>query len=89
MRTCRDVSHDLAADALRIAGLRHRIAIRMHLLMCDNCSRFAQQLEQMGVVLRQLSEADDPRLSDVSATQRILTRLQCAIGLKDRASAGE
>ena len=89
MRTCRDVSHDLAADALRIAGLRHRIAIRMHLLMCDNCSRFAQQLEQMGVVLRQLSEADDPRLSDVSATQRILARLQSAIGLNDRASTGD
>lgn len=89
MRTCRDVSHDLAADALRIAGLRHRIAIRMHLLMCDNCSRFAQQLEQMGVVLRQLSEADDPRLSDVSAKQRILARMQSSIGLNDRASTGD
>ena len=89
MRTCRDVSHDLAADALRLAGLRHRIAIRMHLLMCDNCCLFAQQVSQMGVALRQLSKANDPRLSDVNAEQRILARMQSSIGLHHRASAGD
>ena len=76
MRTCRDVSHDLAADAFRTAGLRRRMTIRMHLLMCDDCRRFARQLEQMGVVLRQMSAAGDPRLSDVNAEQRILARIQ-------------
>ena len=44
--------------------------------MCDNCRRFAQQLEQMGVALRQLSQAGDICLSDEEAERRILVRVQ-------------
>ncbi len=87
MLTCRDVSHDLAADALRSASLRRRIAVRMHLLMCDNCRRFARQLDQMGVALRHMSTAGDARLSDVEAEQRILDRLKRSGVGNDRPNA--
>ena len=79
MLTCKQVSHDLAADVLRSAGLQRRIAIRLHLLMCDNCRRFAEQLAQMGVALRQLSQTGDRRLTDEEVEQRILLRIQGAI----------
>lgn len=89
MRTCRQVSHDLAADVLRSAGLRRRIGIRMHLLMCDNCRRFAEQLEQMGVALRQLSQAGDPRLTDKEAEQRILARIQSSSARSQSPQTGD
>lgn len=78
MLTCREISHDLAADMLRTAGLRRRIAVRMHLLMCDHCRRFSEQLEQMGGAMRQLSQLGDSRLTDEEVEQRILARVQSA-----------
>ncbi|NOT09649.1 MAG: hypothetical protein HOP28_15765 [Gemmatimonadales bacterium] len=76
MLTCREVSHDLAADLLRHAGFGRRFAIRAHLLMCKSCRKFAQELEGMGEAIRRLAASGEPWASDASAEERILARLR-------------
>ncbi len=76
MLTCKEVSHDLAADVLRSGGLGRRFAIRLHLLMCDKCRSFARQLEQMGTAMRDLSGIGETRGTDDASEARLLARIQ-------------
>lgn len=75
MLTCRDVSRGLAADELRTGALGRRLAIRVHLLMCDRCRRFAREIRQLGTAMRQLGASVGPAPLEVAAQQRILDRL--------------
>jgi predicted anti-sigma-YlaC factor YlaD len=55
MLSCRDVTA-LASDHLDgVLPLRQRMAIRLHLLMCVHCRRFARQLRALVLSLRQRS----------------------------------
>jgi anti-sigma factor ChrR (cupin superfamily) len=76
MLTCKEVSHALAADALRDAGFGRRVAIRTHLLMCESCRKFAQELEEIGEAMRRLAKSSETHASDASAEERILARLR-------------
>lgn len=76
MLTCKEVSHDLAADVLRSGGLGRRFAIRLHLLMCDKCRSFARQLEQMGTAMRDLSGIGEAHGTDNAAEARIFARIE-------------
>lgn len=78
MLSCKEVSHDLLADVHKSAGIGRRIAIRVHLLMCDNCRRFAAQLQRMNATMRELRSDGDPALGDEAAAQRILERVRTA-----------
>jgi hypothetical protein len=58
-------------------SLGERLAMRMHLAICKNCSRFTQQLQEMRRLFRQettVSE-DAPGLTP-AARQRIASELQ-------------
>lgn len=76
MLTCKEVSHALAADALREAGFGRRVAIRAHLLMCESCRKFALELEEMGEAMRRLTKSGEAHDADASAEARILERLR-------------
>lgn len=54
-----------------------RVAMRLHLAMCQNCTRFAQQLQEMRRQFRMETPANDdaPGLP-LDARQRIATELQ-------------
>ena len=74
--TCKETT-ELASRALdERLGLGERLAMRMHLLICTNCARFAQQIQDMRKVLRRdATDEAGPGLSD-DARQRIETELQ-------------
>lgn len=72
MLSCREVTQLTASDDLTTAGLRQRMAVRMHLLMCQHCRRYARQLRGMGNAVRQLARAAAPRPSDAELERRLL-----------------
>ena len=52
MPTCREVVQLLASEQLKEAALTRRILVRLHLMMCDDCGRYAKELEGLGEVAR-------------------------------------
>ena len=58
-----------------------RMAMRLHLAICINCARFAQQLQEMRRQFRVETAADEsaPGLAP-EARQRIATELQNKLG---------
>jgi predicted anti-sigma-YlaC factor YlaD len=75
MMTCKQVSTLMSTGALEAAPLRQRLAVRLHLAMCDKCSAFKRWLETMGQaakVASDRSEAEAP--ADLEA--RVIRRLE-------------
>lgn len=72
MFSCKDVSQKVSVAMDAPLPVRHRLAIRMHLLMCRHCSRFRRQL----MMLRRLSRypVSDPSAADPPATLSSETR---------------
>lgn len=55
MLKCREVSHLVGSDEVRAASLRTRLEVRLHLLMCRACRRYASQLLALGRAVRRRS----------------------------------
>jgi hypothetical protein len=53
MRSCREVAAMLVAREDRALSRADRIAIRIHLMICDTCPRFEKQMLTMRNGLRQ------------------------------------
>lgn len=53
MPTCKEVTRLLASGELEAAGLTRRILVRLHLLMCNDCGRYARELRGLGKVARE------------------------------------
>ena len=53
MISCREVSQTIASDGLASAGWRKRLAVRIHLLGCRHCRRYADQIRAIGAMARQ------------------------------------
>ena len=52
-RTCREVAALLVAREDRALGLPDRLALRMHMLICDTCPRFERQMLSMRSSMQQ------------------------------------
>ncbi|MCC7241541.1 MAG: hypothetical protein IT180_06425 [Acidobacteria bacterium] len=75
MMSCKQVSTLMSTGGLADAPLRQRLAVRLHLMMCDKCSTFKRWLELMGVAARAESHAhEDEAPADLEA--RTLRRLE-------------
>jgi len=62
MRTCREVAALLVAREDRALGLADRLALRMHMAICDTCPRFERQMLNLRNSLQQwrnYTESDD------------------------------
>lgn len=66
----------VAADEVRSAGFARRVAVRMHLTMCNNCRRFAREVELLGLVMRSMPREDLEREAEGDAVERVMRRLQ-------------
>lgn len=44
MLSCKEATHVMSAAHERELGLRERIALRLHLLMCKGCTNYNHQL---------------------------------------------
>jgi anti-sigma factor RsiW len=62
MLSCREVSRLVAAGELGGQSLLRRVGVRLHLLTCDHCKRYARELEAIRAAARRLvaSESFDP-----------------------------
>jgi hypothetical protein len=77
MTTCKETT-ELASRAMDEAlPLPERVALRLHLAMCKNCARFAQQLQEMRRQFRTetLAKDDAPGLAH-EVRLRIANELQ-------------
>lgn len=72
MISCKNISKLLASDQLARQRWWTRMEVRMHLAMCDFCSRFARQLAQLRSGVRQVHEEDD---ADADLEARVIKRL--------------
>ncbi len=58
MLSCQEVSRSIASDELGTAGWRRRLSIKLHLLMCRHCRRYARQIDAIGSAARRLLGKD-------------------------------
>lgn len=81
MPTCRDVTK-LASRAMdERLPLSSRMALRLHLAICENCARFNQQLQDMRRLFRAETAADDDAAGLAPAARlRIARELQKQLG---------
>ncbi len=59
MPTCQQVARLIASDELATASWRRRAALRLHLLMCRHCRRYARQIRAIGSAVQPLFEIRD------------------------------
>ncbi len=81
MPTCRETTQ-LASRAMdERLPLSSRMALRLHLAICENCARFNRQLQDMRRLFREETAArDDAAGLAPEARQRIETELQKRLG---------
>lgn len=76
MYSCSQVTRWIASDEDRKGGLVKRLGIGLHLVMCEDCSRYRDQLKALGQAARESAKKDVPA-SEVEATgDRILNKLK-------------
>ncbi len=64
MPTCKDVATAIGQDALRTMPWFRGLALRLHLLMCRHCRRYAAQIRAIGTAARSLfrEHGEDPQV---------------------------
>jgi predicted anti-sigma-YlaC factor YlaD len=72
MISCNGVAKMLSSDELSGQPWWKRAEVRLHLLMCKYCSRFAGQLAQLRIAARR---ASGPADADPQLEERIISRL--------------
>ncbi len=68
MLTCKEVSRGIASDELERAGWGRCLAVRLHLLMCRHCRRYAAQIRAIGAAAKSLFERQE---ADVGTLKRL------------------
>ena len=52
MLNCKETAHAVSTEDVVPVGWRQRLAVRLHLMMCRHCRRYAQQMQAMGNAAR-------------------------------------
>ena len=60
MLSCNEVTRLYASDALGRASLVQRLSVRLHLMMCDQCSRYVRELRLIAAAARKHFEQTMP-----------------------------
>ncbi len=68
MLCCREVARKIASDEFQEANGWQRLWVRLHLLMCRHCRRYAVQLHSIDETARNLW---GPHTQDPSALERL------------------
>ena len=82
MLTCKDVATAIGRDEWRAASWRRRLALRLHLLMCSHCRRYAAQIRAIGTAARNLlRELGEDPMGLERLQEKILTCRDATPGL--------
>lgn len=65
MINCRDTAQLVSESMDRKLPWRRRLQVRLHLFVCDNCSRYNKQLQIFRRIFKQQSEPQDDVESSV------------------------
>lgn len=79
MLSCKQASRLISQSLDRKLSLRERIGVRLHLLICDVCTRFSKQLRMMRQYLHHMrdeTEQDETLQIPTDARVRIANALQ-------------
>ncbi len=74
MLNCKEVSTAIASETFSALAWHQRFGVRMHLVMCRHCRRYAAQLRSIAEGARQLFEAE--RQSTDALQESILDSLR-------------
>jgi hypothetical protein len=69
---CKEVSRLVSSDELENVGAVKRFRARLHLLMCRECRRYAEQLRIIGTAAREI-------MRNLVGQKETITRLEKAI----------
>ena len=73
MLRCKDVTRLCASDEIRTAPSMTRLGVRMHLMLCRHCRRYARELTRIAAAARALyRDAADTRERDEAMVRRVL-----------------
>lgn len=56
--SCKEASHLVSQGLDRRLGLAERLALRLHLAICNGCSNFRKQVEFLRKAMRRLADSD-------------------------------
>ncbi len=70
MLSCKEVASSISSDGLERFGWRYRLQVRLHLLICRYCRRYAAQIRTVNAATRSLFETTD---------REAVTRLESSI----------
>lgn len=73
MQSCRDIAYLIASDGLERAGWLTRLLVRLHLLYCRRCRRYAADLETIGRVSRETWDIASVDSQTVQRLERAIT----------------
>lgn len=77
MLACKDVVQLSASDALQTAPHLRRMAVRMHLLMCEHCRRYVRELTMIRTTGRSRAAAEQRDTStDAAFEARVLEAMR-------------
>jgi len=74
MYRCSEVVRLIVSDEYSTAGILKKLGIRLHLAMCEHCTRYARQLRELAAAVRKMC-GDVPASEVEGIKSRILQRL--------------
>jgi hypothetical protein len=60
MLSCKDATQLVSQGLDRRLGLRERVALRLHLVICDGCTQFRKQAAFLQKAVKRLKERTGP-----------------------------
>lgn len=72
--TCKDVTELIGSDTLREQSWRTRLQVRLHLLMCSLCRRYAAQIRALGKQARRVMSEHPSSDAEVERVKEAILR---------------
>ncbi len=63
MIRCKEVATLISTDALQALDVWQRLSVRLHVMMCRHCRRFARQVALVGRMAREIAHGYDAEVS--------------------------
>lgn len=76
MYSCSQVTKWISSDEDRKGGLVRRLGIGLHLAMCEDCSKYREQLKALGQAAREAAKKEVPACEVAATGDRILNKLK-------------
>ena len=79
MFRCNDVSQKVSQSLDVTLPLHHRLAVRMHLMMCRYCARFRRQLIMLRIIGRQMDDKPSTDITTATLSNETKERIKKAL----------